>query len=390
MPEKILFVDDEPAILSAFTRLLRYDSLKVEFPTIPEFIVETAPGGQTGLAAIRERGPYTVIVSDLRMPGMDGVRFLEETRAVAPASARIMLTGQGDIATAIDGVNRGALFRFLTKPCDTETLVAALDAGLNQYLLVTAERQVLDQTLAGSVKVLTEVLSLVNPSASSRALRVRRIVSHMVQRLHLRDPWQLELASLLSQIGYLTLGMEPAPQTGDVESFEARRQQMMHPAAARDLLANIPRLERVAAMVGGQRDPYDAEDAGLPIGQRDPVKVGAQILRVAIEFDAGMCAGLSPADALSRLRLRPGQYDPLLVEALSDVSIPQVAYVPRRVTVHDLRSGMVLDQDVRNESGLLLIARGHEVTLPLLIRLKSLVTTGAIGGQLRVLARAEG
>jgi hypothetical protein len=212
----------------------------------------------------------------------------------------------------------------------------------------------------------------------------------MVQRLHLRDPWQMELASLLSQIGYLTLGMEPAPQTGDVESFEARRQQMMHPAAARDLLANIPRLERVAAMVGGQRDPYDAEDAGLPIGQRDPVKVGAQILRVAIEFDAGMCAGLSPADALSRLRLRPGQYDPLLVEALCDVSIPQVAYVPRRVTVHDLRSGMVLDQDVRNESGLLLIARGHEVTLPLLIRLKSLVTTGAIGGQLRVLARAEG
>ena len=211
MPEKILFVDDEPAILSAFTRLLRYDSLKVEFPAIPEFIVETAPGGQTGLAAIRERGPYAVIVSDLRMPGMDGVRFLEETRAIAAASARIMLTGQGDIATAIDGVNRGALFRFLTKPCDTETLVAALEAGLNQYLLVTAERQVLDQTLAGSVKVLTEVLSLVNPSASSRALRVRRVVSHMVQRLHLRDPWQLELASLLSQIGYLTLGMEPAP-----------------------------------------------------------------------------------------------------------------------------------------------------------------------------------
>ena len=164
---------------------------------------------------------------------------------------------------------------------------------------------------------------------------------------------------------------------------------MMHPAAARDLLANIPRLERVAAMVGGQRDPYDAEDARLPIGQRDPVKVGAQILRVAIEFDAGMCAGLAPGDALSRLRLRPGQYDPLLVEALSDISIPQVACVPRRVTVHDLRSGMVLDQDVRNDSGLLLIARGHEVTLPLLIRLKSLVTTGAIGGQLRVLARAE-
>jgi CheY-like chemotaxis protein len=389
MTEKILFVDDEPAILSTFTRLLRHEALKIEHPSLPEFIVETAPGGQTALAAIRERGPYAVIISDLRMPGMDGVRFLEETRTAAPASTRIMLTGQGDIATAIDAVNRGAVFRFLTKPCPTETLIAALDAGLKQYLLITAERQILDQTLAGSVKVLTEVLSLVNPSASSRALRVRRLVSHIVQRLQLRDAWQLELASLLSQIGYLTLGLEPDAEDRDVVSIEARRQQQMHPAAARDLLANIPRLEQVAAIVGSQRDAYDPADAAVPILRRDAVRLGAQVLRVALEFDAGMCGGLSVEDALSRLKLRPDQYDPLLVEALSDATIPATAYLPRRVTMSDLRSGMVLDQDVRNASGLLLIARGHEVTLPLLIRLKSLVSTGAIGTQLRVLARAE-
>ena len=389
MAEKILFVDDEPAILSTFTRLLRHDALKTEYPSLPEFVVETAPGGQTGLAAIRERGPYAVIVSDLRMPGMDGVRFLEEARTAAPSSTRIMLTGQGDIATAIDAVNRGALFRFLTKPCPTETLIAALDAGLKQYLLITAERQILDQTLAGCVKVLTEVLSLVNPSASSRALRVRRLVSHIVQRLQIRDAWQLELASLLSQIGYLTLGLEPDGQDGDVVSIDARRQQQMHPAAARDLLANIPRLEQVAAIVGGQQNAYDQADAAVPVSRRDPVRLGAQVLRVALEFDAGMCGGLSVEDALSRMKLRPDQYDPLVVDALSDATIPAMAYLPRRVTISDLRSGMVLDQDVRNVSGLLLIARGHEVTLPLLIRLKSLVSTGAIGTQLRVLARAE-
>jgi CheY-like chemotaxis protein len=388
MPEKILFVDDEPAILSTFTRLLRHDALKVEYPTLPEFVVETAPGGQSALAAIRERGPFAVVVSDLRMPGMDGVRFLEEARTAAPATARIMLTGQADIATAIDAVNRGALFRFLTKPCAPDTLIAALDAGLKQYLLVTAERQILDQTLAGCVKVLTEVLSLVNPSASSRALRVRRLVSHIVQRLQLRDAWQLELASLLSQIGYLTLGLEPDAQEGDLATF-VRRHQLMHPAAARDLLANIPRLEEVAAIVGRQREGYDPADAAVPVPKRDAVKLGAQVLRVAIELDTGMCSGLSLDEALARLRLRPEQFDPLLVDALSDVAIPSMAYVPRRVTVNDLRSGMVLDQDVRNESGLLLVARGHEVTLPLLIRLRSLVTTGAIDTQLRVLARAE-
>ena len=210
-----------------------------------------------------------------------------------------MLTGQADVATAIDGINRGALFRFLTKPCPAETLITAIEAGLQQYQLVTAERQILDQTLAGAVKVLTEVLSLVNPSASSRALRVRRLVSHIVERLQLRDRWQLEVASLLSQIGYLTLGVDPDTGDGEVASIALRRQHDMHPAAARDLLANIPRLEQVAAIVGRQREPYDPADAAMPLPARDAVKLGAQVLRVAIEFDAGMCGGLTPDDALS-------------------------------------------------------------------------------------------
>jgi response regulator RpfG family c-di-GMP phosphodiesterase len=324
------------------------------------------------------------------MPGMDGVQLLEETRAVSPLSVRILLTGQGDISTAIDAVNRGGLFRFLTKPCPPETLMPAIDAALAQYLLVTAERQLLDETLAGSVKVLTEVLSLVNPTAFSRALRVRRIVQHLVERLALSGAWQLELASLLSQIGYLTLGVEPEEYDGETGPRPISEHRQTHPSAARDLLANIPRLEPVAAIVGGQRDAYDPADARIPIAQRDPVKLGAQVLRAAIEFDAGMCGGLSPAEALSRLRMRRDYYDPKVVEALADMDIPAIAYVPRRMPVTDLQSGMLLDQDVRNESGLLLVSRGHEVTLPLLIRLRSLVSCGAISPQLRVLARAEG
>ena len=210
MPEKILFVDDDPSILSAFMRLLRHEALVRDYPSLTPFVVETAPGGRDALAAMRGRGPYAVIVSDLRMPEMDGVQLLEDARTVSPSSVRILLTGQGDIETAIEAVNRGGLFRFLTKPCPPEVLVGALDAALTQYpLLITAERQLLDETLAGSVKVLTEVLSLVNPTAFSRALRIRRIVQHISERLALADAWQLELASLLSQIGYLTLGIEP-------------------------------------------------------------------------------------------------------------------------------------------------------------------------------------
>lgn len=390
MPEKILFVDDDPSILSAFMRLLRHETLIRDYPSLTPFVVETAPGGRNALAAMRARGPHAVIVSDLRMPEMDGVQLLEEARTVSPSSVRILLTGQGDIETAIEAVNRGGLFRFLTKPCAPEVLVGALDAALTQYLLVTAERQLLDETLAGSVKVLTEVLSLVNPTAFSRALRIRRIVQHVSERLALADAWQLELASLLSQIGYLTLGIEPEEYDGDTGPRTISQHRQTHPAAARDLLANIPRLGRVAAIVGGQRDAYDPADAHVPLAQRDPVKLGAQVLRAAIEFDAGLCGGLSPAEALSRLRMRRDFYDPRVVHSLADITIPAMAYVPRRLPVADLQSGMVLDQDVRNETGLLLVSRGHEVTLPLLLRLRSLVASGAIAAQLRVLARAEG
>jgi len=388
MSEKILFVDDDPSVLSGFTRLLRHETLRRDYPSLPPFVVETAPGGREALDAIRERGPYAVIVSDLRMPGTDGVRLLEEARAVSPLSVRILLTGQGDIDTAIDAVNRGGLFRFLTKPCPPETLIPAIDAALAQYLLVTAERQLLDETLSGSVKVLTEVLSLVNPTAFSRALRVRRIVRHIVERLALANAWQLEVASLLSQIGYLTLGVDPDEYDGETGPRPISQHRHTHPAAARDLLANIPRLGQVAAIVGGQRDAYDPADARLPIGQRDPVTLGAQVLRTAIEFDAGMCGGLSPADAVARLRVRRDYYDPCVVDALADIDIPAIAYVPRRLPVSDLQSGMLLDQDVRNDSGLLLVSRGHELTLPLLIRLRSLFESGIIDAQIRVLARA--
>ena len=306
MPEKILFVDDEPAIPVGVHAAAPLRLAQGRVPDDPG--VHRRDRARRADRARSHPGARTVRRDRLRPANAGhGRRALPRKRAVALASARIMLTGQGDIAT----VDRWCESRRpLPLPHETvrhrDTRCGAgrrLEPIPSRHGRAAGARPDARRQRQGADRS----PFLVNPSASSRALRVRRIVSHMVQRLHLRDPWQLELASLLSQIGYLTLGMEPAPQTGDVESFEARRQQMMHPAAARDLLANIPRLERVAAMVGGQRDPYDAEDAGLPIGQRDPVKVGAQILRVAIEFDAGMCAGLSPADALSRLRLRPGQ-----------------------------------------------------------------------------------
>jgi len=122
MSNKILFVDDNSNILDAYRRQLKR-----------QFHVDTARGGEEGLNAIANNGPYAVIVSDLRMPGMDGNQFLSRVKDMAPESVRIMLTGFADLKTAMDAINRGNIFRLLTKPCAKEVLADALSEGIEQY-----------------------------------------------------------------------------------------------------------------------------------------------------------------------------------------------------------------------------------------------------------------
>jgi DNA-binding NtrC family response regulator len=122
MSNKILFVDDDSNILDAYKRQLKR-----------QFQVETALGAEEGLAAVKNHGPYAVVVSDLRMPGMDGNQFLSRVREIAPESIRMMLTGFADLKTAMDAINRGNIFRLLTKPCAKEVLTEALSSGIEQF-----------------------------------------------------------------------------------------------------------------------------------------------------------------------------------------------------------------------------------------------------------------
>ena len=135
MSAKVLCVDDEPNILLAFRRQLR------------QFDLETAVGPEAGLAVLEAKGPFAIVVSDLRMPVMDGVQFLTRVRAASPNTIRIMLTGQADLTAASMAVNEGCVFRFLLKPCPPEVLSLALQAGLEQFRLVSAERDLLEQEL---------------------------------------------------------------------------------------------------------------------------------------------------------------------------------------------------------------------------------------------------
>jgi DNA-binding NtrC family response regulator len=120
--DKILLVDDDPSVLEALQRQFR-----------KQFSLHTASGGEEGLTMVRVKGPYAVVVSDCRMPALDGIQLLGLVRKIAPDTVRMMLTGNNDLHTAMEAVNQGEIFRFLTKPCAPEIFSKALEDGIKQY-----------------------------------------------------------------------------------------------------------------------------------------------------------------------------------------------------------------------------------------------------------------
>jgi DNA-binding NtrC family response regulator len=156
----VLFVDDEPRILDTYRASLR-----------KQFKVDTANGPEEGLEKIKTSGPYAVVVSDLKMPKMDGITFLAKVQELSPDTVRVMLTGHADVESAISAVNNGAVFRFLTKPSPLDVMIRTLEVCMKQYSLVVAERELFRGTLRGCIKVLTDILSLVNPEAFGTSAR---------------------------------------------------------------------------------------------------------------------------------------------------------------------------------------------------------------------------
>jgi EAL domain-containing protein (putative c-di-GMP-specific phosphodiesterase class I)/CheY-like chemotaxis protein len=131
---RVLLVDDEPSVLAVLRRQLAN-----------HYEIVTAGDGPTGLELLQHDGPFAAVVSDMRMPIMDGATFLAGARAAARDTVRILLTGQSDIDAAVTAVNRGQIFRILSKPCPVEVLQACLRKAVDQHRLSQARTEILGQ-----------------------------------------------------------------------------------------------------------------------------------------------------------------------------------------------------------------------------------------------------
>ncbi|HML56295.1 MAG TPA: response regulator [Solidesulfovibrio magneticus] len=366
----ILFVDDDPEILAAYGRALR-----------KRYAVETAAGPEVGLERLAALPDVAVVVSDLRMPGLDGVEFLGRVRDLRPDAVRIILTGFADIEVAIAAVNKSKVFSFLTKPCPEEALEEALEAALRQYQLIAAEKELLRGTVRGTIKLLTNLLEMVSPEAFGKSSRVKRLAMDLGAYLGIAEAWRLELAAMLSQIGCAAMPAETLRRAyrGDPLPGDKAYEFAMHPKIAAELVANIPRLREVAEIIAYQEKRYDG--GGLPpdalAGERIPL--GARILKVALDFDTLTAhygekrrSQTPEADALARMRDRDGWYDPEILDALETLATLPDGFEPRQVPTDALAAGMLLDQDVVALGGNLVLGRGLELNAVSIRRLARL------------------
>ncbi len=362
MTKKILIVDDEPRLLRGFQRRLGQT-----------FDLTSAESGVQAIKEIETSGPYAVICSDMRMPEMTGVELLDQAKMLCPNTVRVMLTGNSEQQTAIDAVNEGAIFRFLTKPCSPETLAQVFEDSLRQYELVTAEKELLNKTLGGTISLMTEMLSNTKPLAFGRTNRVVALVEVLCRELGIVDAWTVRLAAMLSQVGCTTVPDEVLEKVYSEKPLTDAEMAMYqgHPQRGFELVNKIPRLQDVANIIVNQEQPFGAEtdesDSSTP-----ELPFGARILKVALDFDT-LNFSLDSSEAFQKIRKRSRTYDPTVIEALGrSLSIIGDGWELVKVKVDSLEQTMIPDEHIISKSsGQILVARGAPLTSTVIERLRN-------------------
>ena len=352
----VLFVDDEKRLLEGIAQLLR-----------KQYEVQIANSGDEALRRLGELKDVAVVVSDFRMPQMDGATFLHQVMLRAPTATRILLTGEAGVDGARDAVNKGQIFRFLTKPCPTDQLREALDAGIELHRLANAERIVMQETLLECIAALMEVLAVTNPTAFGRAQRIKRLVADVATKLECGQFWQLEAAALLSQIGYFAESPELAEKIyyGRALSPEEKRRAAAVPANAQRLFEHVPRLEPVIQIVTA----LDWPDAALARLGDGMIGLGARILGVALEYDLMTIKEMPKKEIMQVLRSRESRFGSNVLEAFTAVVGAEAEPQVQTMRLREATPGMRLLQEIRTSSGALLVPIGFELSQRLLERI---------------------
>ncbi len=412
LPANLLFVDDEPSILSSLKRLFRPHGYRIF----------TAESGAAGLE-ILETEQIDLVVSDMRMPVMDGARFLEQARLRWPDTLRILLTGYADIESTIAAINQGQIYRYINKPWDDNEIVLIvrealerrrleqenkrlnslveaqnaelreLNAGLEQKVAErTAElNKAVQYVKSAHARLKTGFVATVQAFSSLTEMRgknlsghARRVADHsrsLARMLDLSDAEQQTVlfAALLHDIGKIGLPDDILDKPIAALTAEQRGELMRHPERGQQALLQIEQLRDAALLIRHHHENFDGSGypdhlAGLAI------PMGARILSAANEYD-GLINGtmlqqpMKPKDALAYLVENRGKrYDPAVIDCYMELLSEQLKNVIDELPVRpgSLRPGMVLSRDLMHRDGYMLLAKGYVIDAPVITQLVKL------------------
>jgi response regulator RpfG family c-di-GMP phosphodiesterase len=396
----VLCVDDEPNILSALKRMLRNSG----------YCVLTAGSGAQALQVL-EQMPVELVISDMRMPGMDGAQLLEQVHARWPEVVRILLTGQADMDSTVAAINRGRIFRFINKPWDEHELLGAIDQGLRLQALERERRRLelltteqnrrlqglnaeleqrvsertaelqdanvkLQRNYLKSIKVFSNLLELRDGTLAGHGRRVAETARDIARKMELPEEEQRQvfIAGLLHDIGLIGLDdrllAKPVARYSDEELADYRE----HPARAEQSLMALDDMQAVLPIIRAHHERWDGQ--GFPDRRSGTdIPLGARILAVADAYDDlqnGLVAGkaVTAQEARTLMRQQRGQrFDPEVLDVFLHITEPQKPKAEARLMLgcEQLEPDMVLASDLVSGRGVLMLTAGHRLT-PALIR----------------------
>ncbi len=345
---RVLCIDDDPHVLEGIARTLSAD-----------FVLSTSSLPHEALGMLTSPGSFAVVVSDLRMPGLDGITLLDKARALAPDTVRVLLTGQAELADAVAAINRGGLFRFLTKPCPPEQLDVTLREACRQHELLVTERELLEDTLRGCLRAMTAALGAAAPAAFGRAERVARLAAQVARGIGCVDAWRVEAGVLLSAAATAALPAEVAARVnaGDVLSPAERAMIERLPAVLDDALRDIPRIADVRAAAAFTLAGIDAPRVRAPEQGAAPDALAA--LQAVIDLDALRARGFADDVALRMLVARDAYGGEVLAALGAHLAARSALPLTTVGRVADLPAGVELEDDLLDVDGLLVATRGQ-------------------------------
>ncbi len=377
---RILFVDDEKNILEAYKRNLSDD-----------FEVSVADSGAAAIELLVKEKPFQVIVSDYKMPRMNGVELLEKVRNMAPETIQIMLTGQAEMEAIINLINKGKIFRFLTKPCSTEDLVYSINDAVRQYELVSAEKELLGKTLGGSIKVLADLLALAKPQAFTKTQRIRKLARLIYTDLEIEHKWQIEIAATLSQIGCVTIPDDILKKVykGLILSESENIMFSSHPSIAADMIKSIPRMDKVAEIIRYQEKRYDGTGFPEDDVKENMIPAGSRILKIALDYDKAVGGGIDSEKVLIEMGRKSGMYDPFFFAIAEKkffaIEKPKKTFINKEISSKNLEVGMFLNEDLISASGAMLSTKNQILTNALIATIRNYVKNGQLKDIIKVL-----